>query len=85
MASSSLVVDRRQRLHLDPDVPVSHQIQDLAEQRQGLAVADAELPGLGERELGNRSQPGNLRVVVHDDPAVSRRVDIELDAVGIEH
>ena len=81
-----MIVAGRQRLHLDPDVPVAHQIQYLGEQRQRLAVASIRtcLASASEScEIG--PTPGDLRVVVNDDTAVSGRVDIQLDPVGVEH
>jgi hypothetical protein len=88
-----LIEDREQRtiigrwkaLHLDPHFPVPHQIQYLGEQWNHLAVGDAELPSLGERELGDRTDPRDIWVMVDYDPAVSSRVDIQLYPVGVEH
>ena len=79
------IIGRCKALDLDPHVPVPHQIQYLLEHWHRLAVGDAELPSLSERELRNRTDPGNLWVMVDYDPAVSSGVDIQLYPVGIEH
>ena len=67
------------------DVAFAHQVEHLGEERQRLTVPDAHLPGFRPREQADGSESGNLGVVMHHDRAVPRRVDIELDTIGVQH
>jgi hypothetical protein len=72
-------------LDLHPDIELAHERQHLIQQRQGLAIGEPDPAHLRRREERDGAEPGHIRVVVHDDRAVPRRVDVELDAVGVEH
>ncbi len=72
-------------LHLDPHIALAHQLEHLAEQRERLAVADAELPGLRQSQPADVPATGNLGVVMHDQPAVAGGMDVQLDPVRVQH
>src|SRR5688500_11207638 len=79
-----LVIYRGKALHLDPDLPSTHQVQHLGQERQRLTIPNADLPSLRQRELGDGAVSRNVGVMVDHDSPVPSRVDVQLHAIGIE-
>ena len=84
-AEELVVVLLGQALDLDPDVLVPDQVENLGQERQQLAVSQAELAGLFPGKPRDRPDPGDVGVVVHDDRAVAGGVNVELHPIGIQH
>jgi hypothetical protein len=79
-----LIMGGGQALHFDPDISISHQLEDLGQQRQLLTVSNAGLPSLDQGKLGDGPVPRDIRVVMHHYTPVPSRVNVQLDAIGIE-
>ncbi len=66
-------------LHLHPHIHAAQQGEDLAQQRDGLAVGEVMLLDRVESQVADPAQALEDRVVMDDDGAVMRRMDVEFD------
>jgi hypothetical protein len=93
LRSRALVQDRqqhaveggRQALYLYPYVALPDQLQNFGQQRQRFTISNPDLTGFRQSHLGDGPKPGNIRIVVDDDPTIPSGVDIQLHSVGVQH
>ena len=62
----------------------AEQGQDLAQERDGLAVGEAVLLHRVQRQVADPAQALERRVVVYDDGAVAGRMDVQFDPLGAQ-